>query len=168
MAGNEGDFRTWDGYMQSRLRKLLDSFNAMRLPMSHLHLFPRVFNKCCGGGIGGELPAYCHCLFTGFNVDRARMQGSILNLSVAFSKFEEQTARPPFRKDGMHISLTHFGYKDLPRWVFDSLGGKASALLKRKKVHTEQSAAKRRRLQEINAAAESQVTYIIAYPLTNT
>ncbi len=143
--------------MQSRMRKLLDYFNVMRLPLTNLRLCPRVFNECCGGGIGGELPAYCHCLFMGFNIDRVRMQGSTLDLSVAFNKFEDQTARPPFRKDGMHISLTHFGYKDLPHWVFDSLGGKAAALTKRKKVHTEQSAAKRRRLQEINAAAESQV-----------
>jgi poly(A) polymerase len=153
MAGSEGDFMSWSGYMQSRLRKLLDNFSFMRLPMIRLHLYPHGYDTCCSGGVGGELPAHCSCFFIGFDIDKRRMNGQTLDLKAAFGRFEEAAMRVPFHQDGMHVALTHFLQKDLPEIVFGSLGGKANAVVKRMELRKAIANEKRERIESIRAAA---------------
>ncbi|CAM9733034.1 unnamed protein product [Chrysoparadoxa australica] len=157
MASGEVDFLTWKGYIESRLRKLLETFSWMKLPMKNLHLFPEKFAQCCCGGIGGELPAHCLCYFIGFELDKMRMKGKKLDLTASFARFEETALKFMGYKEGMHIALTPYTQKRLPAFVFESLGGKAKAAALRKERKAADEAEKKKLLDSVAAAAEAQL-----------
>mmetsp|Transcript_19551 Transcript_19551/g.27480 ORF Transcript_19551/g.27480 Transcript_19551/m.27480 type:complete len:624 (+) Transcript_19551:76-1947(+) len=127
MAGSEEEFRAWRGYMESRARKLLDNFTHMRVPARDLHLYPRSFERCCSGGVNGELPAHCVCYFVGFNVDKSRLQSRRLDLGHVFQKFEEAAMAVPWIREGMCLALSAYSFKTLPAWSLEDLGGRDAA-----------------------------------------
>ncbi|KAG5191587.1 Poly(A) polymerase central domain-containing protein [Tribonema minus] len=157
MAGGEEEFRGWRGYMESRVRKLLDNFTYMRIPARDLHLYPRAFDRCCSGGVNGELPAHCVCFFVGFNVDRARLAaGRRLDVGHAFQKFEESATGVPWLKEGMCLALTAYSFKTLPAWTADELGGRDAARALRAALRAKDDATRKATLAATTAAALAQ------------
>jgi poly(A) polymerase len=157
MAAGESEFRGWKGFMESRIRKLVEFIAAQpqtRTAVLRLHLHPRPFDACCSGGVNGELPAHCVCYFVGFDVDKARVPGKKrLDLGPAFQRFEEMGMRTDWHKEGMNLAVTTYSFKTLPAFVFDTLGGRDAAREIRAGMKREQEAARKARLAAVAAAA---------------
>jgi poly(A) polymerase len=137
--------RSWCGYCESRLRKLVETLSY--LPISNLRLLPKklplltVKSEAEGGPAqGGEGMSY----LIGFDIDKARMQGSELDLTNKVEGFKMElyagAARPPPNsavRPLVNEEVTHkhlrFRVSDFPSWralpevCFEGMGGKASA-----------------------------------------
>lgn len=51
------------------------------LPFKRVHLWPKKFDGCVGGGVGGELPAHSVAYFVGLEVDpRRSKEGAVLDV----------------------------------------------------------------------------------------
>lgn len=51
------------------------------LPFKRIHLWPKKFEGCVGGGVGGELPAHCVAYFIGLEIDPRRIrEGEVLDV----------------------------------------------------------------------------------------
>jgi poly(A) polymerase len=155
MAAGESEFRGWKGFMESRIRKLVEFVAGhARTAVLRLHLHPRPFDACCSGGVNGELPAHCVCYFVGFDVDKAKVGGKKrLDLGPAFQRFEDMGMRTDWHKEGMNLAVTHYSFKTLPAFVFDTLGGRDAAREVRAGMKREQEAARKARLAAVAAAA---------------
>ena len=63
------------------LRKLVEGLGLSGLPFKRVHLWPKKFEGCVGGGVGGELPAHSVAYFVGLEVDQRRSkEGAVLDV----------------------------------------------------------------------------------------
>lgn len=137
--------RSWCGYCESRLRKLVE--NLSYLPVSNLRLLPKklplltVKSEAEGGPAqGGEGMSY----LIGFDIDKDRMQGDELDLTNKVEGFKMElyagAARPPpnsavralvneeVTHKNLRFRVSDFAsWRALPEICFEGLGGKVAA-----------------------------------------
>ncbi|CAB1099929.1 unnamed protein product [Ectocarpus sp. CCAP 1310/34] len=154
MASSEEEHRAWVGWVESRLRKLVEGLGLSGLPFKRVHLWPKKFEGCVGGGVGGELPAHSVAYFIGLEIDpRRSKKGAVLDVDKVTNRFRMEsvghaTSRG-FHRPGMDVMATAKSWKDLPGFVFESIGGSEAAAAERKRRRR----AEKERLAAIAAAA---------------
>lgn len=63
------------------LHQLVEGLGLSGLPFKRVHLWPKKFEGCVGGGVGGELPAHSVAYFVGLEVDPRRgKEGAVLDV----------------------------------------------------------------------------------------
>lgn len=62
-------------------RQLVEGLGLSGLPFKRVHLWPKSFEGCVGGGVGGELPAHSVAYFVGLEIDpRRSKKGAVLDV----------------------------------------------------------------------------------------
>jgi len=191
VARDEPGQRAWGGFVESRLRKLLDHLGRA-LPLRRLHLCPLKFKRCTipleetlpateaqkdtgdegKTGDGDEekttvIERQGFSYFIAFELDNKRLEGQTISIDGPVQTFKQyELARYNAFEEGMDLVVQHSQWKQLPEWVFESLGGKAQAKLvhksyvrqRKEKERSERAAAqeKARAAQEAAARAAAQ------------
>lgn len=59
----------------------MEGLGLSGLPFKRVHLWPKKFDGCVGGGVGGELPAHSVAYFIGLEIDpRRSKEGAVLDV----------------------------------------------------------------------------------------
>lgn len=119
--------RGFVGFVESRLRRLVTNLDPLPI-LRPVHLFP-VKNKMSGNNV---------CYFIGFNADTKRLRGEKeLLLDKAVNKFKTELDKysgPRSAVNDQQFSCEHYSWKQLPKELFDSLGGRAEAKKLRREI----------------------------------
>jgi len=137
-------FNSWSGYVESRLRKLIEYLS--HLPVCRLRLLPKKLPLLSvADAQGGDGLSY----LIGFDVDKGRMQGGELHLTNKVEAFKEELYHGGLRSGLVNEEITHrhlrvkivdfASYKELPAVCFESLGGVEKA----KAIHKQLRAARK-------------------------
>lgn len=63
----------------------MEGLGLSGLPFKRVHLWPKKFEGCVGGGVGGELPAHSVAYFVGLEIDpRRSKKGAVLDVDKVF------------------------------------------------------------------------------------
>jgi poly(A) polymerase len=153
--GEDVESKGWIGFVEARIRRLpviLAQSFPLRAPV---HLHPVVFKT--------QKSANSICYFIGFDVDVDSFQSigiPELNFDDTTAKFQEQLIDPEKgfkaeRAEGLDFIVEHLKWKELPKEVFETLGGYEEAR-NRKKAKLAQEKAEAEALAAL-AAEESQI-----------
>jgi hypothetical protein len=130
--GEDVESKGWIGFVEARIRRLpviLAQSFPLRAPV---HLHPVVFKT--------QKSANSICYFIGFDVDVESFQAigiPELNFDDTTSKFQELLIDPDKgfkaeRAEGLDFIVEHLKWKELPKEVFETLGGYEEARSRRK------------------------------------
>lgn len=139
-------FNSWSGYVESRLRKLIEYLSY--LPVCRLRLLPKKLPLLTvTDAQDGEGLAY----LIGFDVDKGRMQGGELHLTNKVETFKEEVYAGGARSGILTEEVTHrqlrlkivdfASYRELPDACFESLGGREAAKAVHKRLKATRKAA---------------------------
>ena len=145
-AQAEDLLRAWSGFVESRLRKLVEYLSA--LPLSRIRLMPKklpIFSEKLSGCAGISY-------LVGFDVDRDRMRGEELHLSHQTSAFKHEVFGGAMRvgllkeesEGWQQLKFTTFAsWKNLPNEIVEATVGSAEAMIaSRKRVVAARRAAR--------------------------
>jgi poly(A) polymerase len=130
--------RSWSGYVESRLRKLVEHLSY--LPVSRLRLMPKKLPLLTvRDAQGGEGIAY----LIGFDIDKDRMQGGELHLTNKVDGYKQELYSLAHRHGVLPEGMTHknlrvrvtdfSSWRKLPDAALESLGGREAAKQVRKR-----------------------------------
>lgn len=150
-ADNEDDYRKWSGFVESRMRLLVNKLEFADVSMN-LHPFPQSFMRP-----STESNKFSSLLFIGVEFPDLKSSGrKDIDLRTPIQDFEIQISDWPGKRDTMHKPIVrHIRRKDIPDFVCDQ--EKKKKLLKKRKRElkrklqesgaTESPAAKRTKLE---------------------
>jgi len=155
----QADAQAWAGFVESRLRKLASDMLGRSLPMKKIQLWPKKVEACVADKNALLTQAQrknCITYFIGFQVDKFRMRGDVLDIERQLSNFREyDLSRFQPLLPGMDICAKTFYVKELPKICFEEVyeGGKVEAMKKRRARMNDdpkrQEKKRIRRLQEL-------------------
>jgi len=119
----------WSGFCESRIVYLSKNFKSFPMISAPIHLHAVRFPT--------NLSPNSIAFFIGFNIDEAKLRGKTLMIEPVCTKFAEIISEKYKEKggnklEGCDFNIEHKRWKDLPKQVFTSLGGKAAAKARRR------------------------------------
>ncbi|OQS06970.1 Poly(A) polymerase [Thraustotheca clavata] len=134
---DEKDSAAWCGYVESRLRRLIESLAKHNPQLCRLRVHPKKYPLTFVGGEEKHGGTY----FVAFDVDKLKLRNQKeVHLNVAVDDFKAKHLYGwQNYVGGMESKITPVTWKNLPEFVFEELGGRKPAkemrqkLLKKKK-----------------------------------
>ncbi len=140
--------QSWQGLVESRLRKLTDAPYLANLPLANIRLMPKKLPlltvRDAQGGAG-------NCYLVGFDVDKERMQGNELHITAKVEAFKDEVNRTALWQGivteasvnkQLRLKFSTFAsWKDLPDAALQGVGGRAAAKALRKQLVAQRAAA---------------------------
>mmetsp|Transcript_18409 Transcript_18409/g.24296 ORF Transcript_18409/g.24296 Transcript_18409/m.24296 type:complete len:785 (+) Transcript_18409:206-2560(+) len=144
VAYDEDSFRAWSGFVESRIRKLVDGM-ARGAPVGRLHLSPLKFKQCTIP-LAAQVPRTQAevensaeqemetierkgvCYFLAFELDQTKLEGRTVSIDGPVQTFKTyELGRFNQLSEGMDFIVSHYKWKQLPDFVFEEIGGKPAA-----------------------------------------
>lgn len=152
-TGENAESRSWIGFVESRIRRLIQYPYLETLPVSHpIQLFPIVSKT--------KKSDYSICYFIGFNLDLDLlrvMETKDVHIDECVARFQESlwdTERGfrGERVEGLDFYVEHLTWRRLPKEVFETLGGFDAAKAKRQEMGYGAAPAAKRKTDAIEEA----------------
>lgn len=152
--GDDMESKSWIGFVEARIRRLpvmLANFFPLKAPV---HLHPVLFKT--------TKSANSICYFIGFDVNKEEFKRSgvtDLNFDDTVAKFQEMLIDPEKgfkaeRPEGLDFFFEHLRWKELPKEVFESVGGYEKARTKRKEKLAKEQADAAAKAEKAEAAKD--------------
>ena len=116
VAGGEADLREWKGWVESRLRQLVNRVEMATAGMLLCHPNPKAY---------AAKPHDLHCtstFFVGLSKPQQQQQPQVpFDLRVTTEGFKQEVYTYEFWRPGMELEVSHTRRKDLPSYVLEQI-----------------------------------------------
>ena len=168
----EKQFQSWTGYVESRLRKLVENLTNSYSLVEHLRLMPKKLPLLTEAAKGCAQNGKGQAFLIGFGVDKYNLRGTELDLTRQVEQFKDHfvyngaynnnilNESEGRTQANMRLRISCFqAWQEMPDVVFETLGGREAATSAYRVIRKARRETARKEAAEREQAAAEQAAF---------